>query len=385
MYLNRRNFLKFASLASFTSPLGLLASCSHQKFYNPDQDILLGGGKFIQNDKLRHVLAITNLQQQDSKLIDLDFLTHGIIIDPKDKQRLLAFEKNGANAVAVGLSPDAPIQKISTTPDKQFNGHAAYDKTGNTLFCTETYLKDGRGIISIREGKSFDVIDEFSSYGENPHECQLTNDGATIVVTNTGSAKAEKSPASISYIDMQSKKLIERVTLSNQQLNAGHIAIADDGSLIVASAAKESLEDTEIENTLGGVSMRTPQQAMLTMSQPEVVINQLTGEALSVIIDNKHRVAAITHPEANMVTFWSINKRELIKAMSVPQPRGITLSLDGNAFIISYDINTSVVKVKTKDLSADPDSILQPTYISGAHIYNWSKILRQIMPTNVYT
>jgi len=385
MSLNRRNFLKFACLASFASPLGLLASCSHQKFYNPDQDIVFGGGEFLQNDSLRHVLAITNLQQQDSKLIDLDFLAHGIIIDPKDKQRLLAFEKDGANAAAVNLATNTQTQKISSTEDKQFTGHAVFNKTGNTLFCTETYLKDGRGIISIRDGESFDILGEFSSYGENPHQCQLINDGATIVVTNAGSAKDNKSQASVTYIDLQSKKLIERVTLDNQQLNAGHIAIADNGSLVVASAAKKGLENAQTENSLGGVSIRTPQQSMLSMTQPEVVINKLTGEALSVIIDNKHQVAAITHPKANMVTFWSIDKRELIKAMSVPDPRGITLSLDGQSFIISYDINTSIVLINTKNLDADASSIFQPSYISGAHLYNWSHTLRQIMPRNVYT
>ncbi len=121
------------------------------------------------------------------------------------------------------------------------------------------------------------------------------------------------------------------------------------------------------------------------MSQPEVVINKMTGEALSVAIDNRHNIAAVTHPDGNMVTFWSVDKRELLKAMSVPKPRGVTLSLDEKSFIISYDINTSIVLVSTKDLVASTDSIMQPTYISGSHIYNWSKTLTEIMPTDIYT
>ncbi len=120
------------------------------------------------------------------------------------------------------------------------------------------------------------------------------------------------------------------------------------------------------------------------MTQPEVVINRMTGEALSIAIDDKQNIAAVTHPEANMVTFWSIDKRELIKAMSVPEPRGVTLSLDEKSFIISYDINTSVILVSMKSLEARTDSIMQPSYLSGEHIYNWSKILTEIMPKNVY-
>ena len=106
MTANRRNFLKLISLGSITPPLTFLSGCTHQKFYNPDQDILLGGGKFKQNDELRHVLAIVNLQQKEKQLVDLDFLANGIIIDPNDKKRLVMFEKIGPGAAEVNLYGD---------------------------------------------------------------------------------------------------------------------------------------------------------------------------------------------------------------------------------------------------------------------------------------
>jgi len=376
MSLDRRHFLKLASLGCLSSTLNLTA-CTHRRFYNPDQDILLGGGRFKQNDKLRHVLAVVNLQQKDNQLIDLDFLPHGIIVDPKNKKRLLTFAKNGAAAAEVDLDSLSMTSELSVSKNRLFNGHGAFDKSGDTLFCTETSINDHKGIINIRDAKNFKVLGEFSTYGDNPHQCQLTADGAILVVSNAG---ATDSPASVCYIDVQSQQLIERVTLSNPRLNAGHFEIADNGSLIVTSAP---LENTG-ENQAGGVSIRSGKQTMLSMSQPEVILDRMTGEALSIAIDNKQNIAAVTHPEANMVSFWSLDKRELIKALSVPQPRGVTLSLDEKAFIISYDINTSVILVRTKDLSARTDSILQPSYISGEHLYNWSKILTEIMPNNVY-
>lgn len=381
MSLNRRNFLKFVSLGCITPPLTTLAGCTHQKFYNPDQDIILGGGRFKQNDEIRHVLAVINLQQKENNLVDMDFLTHGIIVDPNDKKRLLVFEKNGPGAAEIDLDDHTVTTDIKTGKEKHFNGHGAFDSTGKTLFCTETYVDNHKGIIAIRDGSSFKVLDEFSSYGENPHECQLIDDGATLVVTNAGSESVDNSVPCVTYIDVQSQKLIECVTLTNQQLNTGHIGIAKNGSLIVASAPREGLEKTHT----GGVSIRSDNQPMLSMTSPEVVINQMTGEALSVAVDSKHNIAAVTHPDGNMVTFWSVDKRELIKAISVPEPRGVTLSLDEKSFIISYGINTSVVLVSTKNLTASTDSIMQPTYLSGSHIYNWSKTLTEIMPTNVYT
>lgn len=381
MSLSRRNFLKTISLGTLSTQVALLSACTHQKFYNPDQDILLGGGRFKKNGEIHHVLAIINLPQKSNEQVELSFLVHGIIIDPNDKKRLIAFEKEGANAAAIDLNSHTRTQKLNTTNERYFNGHGVFNKTGDTLFSTETNLETRKGIISIRDGKTFDSLDEFPSYGENPHDCQLTDDGATFIVTNAGNKDLKGAQACISYIDVQTQKLLERVTLSNQQLNAGHIGIAKDGSLIVTSAPKVGLEKTHP----GGVSIRSGQHAMLSMTQPEVVTNQLSGEALSVAIDEKHNTAAITHPDANMITFWSIDKRELKKAISVPNPRGVTLSLDGKSFIVSYDVNTSLVLINTKNLTAITDSIMQPTYISGSHIYNWSKTLKEIMPTNVYT
>ena len=381
MSLNRRNFLKFVSLGCFASPLTALTSCTHQKFYNPDQDIILGGGRFKQNDQLKHVLAIINLQQKDKNLVDMDFLAHGIIIDPNDKKRLIVFEKIGPGAAEINLNDHTVTNKIETSKEKYFYGHGAFNKSGDTLFCTETYLSNHKGIIAIRDASSFEVLGEFPTYGENPHECMLVNDGTTLVVTNAGSASVDSSAPSVTYIDVQSQKLMERVTLTNQQLNTGHIGIAEDGSLIVASAPRKGLEKTHT----GGVSIRSGNREMLSMTQPEIVINQMTGEALSVIVDDKHNIAAVTHPDGNMVTFWSVDKRELLKAMSVAKPRGVTLSRDEKSFIISYDVNTSIILVSTKDLVASTDSIMQPTYISGSHIYNWSKTLTEIMPTDVYT
>jgi hypothetical protein len=379
MSLNRRDFLKFISLTCTASAMPLTA-CTHRQFYNPDQDIVLGGGRFKQNGKLRNVLAVTNLLQRDSQLVDLDFLAHGIIIDPKNKKRLLAFERDGTAAAEIDLGSLSMTKKIAIGKDKIFGGHGAFAPSGDTLFCTETSLKSQKGSISIRDGNSFDILGEFPSYGESPHQCQLINDATTLVVSNTGSSNSENARPSIAYIDVQSQQLLKRITLDDQQLNAGHFDIAEDGSLVVASAPRAGSEKTQT----GGVSIRSGKQEMLTMTQPALVIEQMTGEALSIAIDDKHNVAAVTHPDANMVSFWSINKRTLVKAMSIPDPRGVTLSLNKKSFIISYDINTSIVRVRTKDLVARADSIIQPSYISGEHLYNWSKILTEIMPKNVY-
>ena len=138
MPLSRRQFLKTISLTTLSTQVATLSGCTHQKFYNPDQDILLGSGRFKKNGELRHVLAVVNLQQKSNEQVDLDFLAHGIIIDPNDKKRLVAFEKDGSRAVIVDLNDHTVSKKISSAEDKYFNGHGAFNKTGDILFSTET-------------------------------------------------------------------------------------------------------------------------------------------------------------------------------------------------------------------------------------------------------
>ena len=86
------------------------------------------------------------------------------------------------------------------------------------------------------------------------------------------------------------------------------------------------------------------------MSQPDVVIQRMTGEALSIAIDNKNQIAAISHPEANLLTFWSMKDKKIIKAFGFENPRGINQTLDKKNFVISYGNKPAIVKVSTEPL-----------------------------------
>lgn len=384
---NRRNFLKFISLGCIAAPLSSLSGCTHQKFYNPDQDIVLGAGRYTQNATLKHVLAIVNMQQNAKQQIAMDFLAHGILIDPKDKKRLVVFERFGTNAAEIDLNNHRVSKKISSSKQQNFCGHGVFNETGSTLYCTQISQQNNNGIIRMLDGRSLDAVGEFPSHGENPYHCKLVDNGATMVVLNIGSTDTKNSAPSITYIDIQSQQLKQTIPLSGQLLSSGSIKIANNGNLVVASSpidTSPSIDKNATKTPNSGVSIRINQQAITLMSQPEAVIQQMAGQALSIAIDNKRNIAAVTHPEGNMVTFWSLENVTLIKAMSVAQPRGITLSLDGRSFIVSYDRNSRLVQINSKDLTADTRSVIQPSYITGTHLYNWSRILTEIMPANVY-
>ena len=110
----------------------------------------------------------------------------------------------------------------------------------------------------------------------------------------------------------------------------------------------------------------------------------MLGEALGISIDSKNGVAAITHPDANLLTFWSLKNMQVIKAIGIENPRGITQTLDQKNFVISYGIKPAMAYISTKELTPLPETILQPTFASGEHLLNWSLSLREVMPTRIY-
>lgn len=371
----RRNFLKFATLVCTLPPLTTLSGCTHKKFFNPDDEILLGGGRFKQNDEIHHVLAVINLQQQETERVELEFMPHGILIDPRDKQRLISFEKNGVNAAEIDLANLRESSHFQSDDNTIFAGHGAFSPSGDLIYSSEIELSSRDGYISIRNSGDFKVIDRIPSFGHNPHQCKLNGDGKILVVANTGS---EKSPATLNYIDVENKALLDKVSLDEQSIDIAHFSLAKDGRLVIGSAPR-------VPDQVGAVSIGIDKHNITTMKEPGFILDKLFGEALSISIDEKHDVAAVTHPDANLVTFWALESQSLIKAISVPDPRGITLSIDGNHFIVSFGINTGSVLIDTNTLTADTSSIIQPTYTSGEHIINWSRTLREIMPKQVYS
>ena len=376
MPLNRRNFLKTVPASLIASSL---VSCTHKKFFNPDENILLAGGNFDDGNTRQNVLVIINLTQREKRLIETPFLPHGIYIDPDNKYRIMCFEKNGESACEIDLQTQRITRSLHAEKDQLFSGHASFSPDGKTIYCIEVNKENLHGSITIRNTATFGVTQHLPTLGLSPHDCQLTNDNI-LIGSNPGRSESGFHQPSLVSIDLDTGKLIERVKLTDKELNCGHFKVTQDNDLVIASAPNNA--DDNILS--GGVSIRKKNESISTMTEPELVIKRITGEALSIEINQQQSIAAITHPEANLLTFWSIKDKKIIKAFGIENPRGLSQTLDAKNFIVSYGKNPAMATISSKDLEPQADSILQPTLASGEHIINWSKTMREIMPTRIY-
>jgi len=105
----------------------------------------------------------------------------------------------------------------------------------------------------------------------------------------------------------------------------------------------------------------------------------MQGEALSVAVHEESGIAAVTHPDGGMLTFWSTTDRKLRKVLDLPHPRGVALTQDNRFFIVSYGGEASLLRVAVGGLQRVDESIVPNTLISGSHIYNWSRGLSEIL------
>jgi len=374
--IHRRSFLKLISASLITSNL---LACTHKKLFNPDENILFSGGSYQEDDLLQNALIIINLTQKEKRLIDTPFLPHHMSLDPNNKYRLLCFEKNGNNACEIDLQTQSVVQHLRIEHNRLFSGHAVFSHDGTKLLSIEYDAENHQGSICIRDSKTFEVIRTLPTLGLLPHDCSLTKDDI-LIVSNTGRDESGFHQPSLVYIDLDTEKLIERVKLDDEKLNCGHFTVTQNNDLVIASAPN----NTEDKSISGGVSIRQQNATVTTMTEPDMVIKRMTGEALGIELNQQYDVIAITHPDANLLTFWSLSEKKLIKAYGIENPRGICQTLDKLHFIISYGKNPAMAKVSTSDLMPQADSIVQPTLASGEHITNWSSLLREIMPKRVY-
>ncbi|PHV12965.1 DUF1513 domain-containing protein [Chitinimonas sp. BJB300] len=358
--LSRRHFLAQASvfLAAVASPPSVFAASDLV-------DVLLGGCRYKDIDKnvVKCSLVRVVPAQGDVQHASVDFFPHGLAFIGSIRKCVFAFEKIGPGAGLVDLEKMQLVESIPPVKGRLFYGHGACSMDGQLLYSTETAIT-GMGAIGVREINSLQYLGDFPTYGSHPHDCHLIENGDVLVVTNGGGDQASGQLASICYIDVQSQKLLERIEMTDERFNAGHLFPLAGRQSILLSAPRRNLN----EEHLGAVSIQRNNQALDVLSQPPDVVNNMFGEALSVLALPGADFFVATHPTPGMVTIWQLSSGKLLKRFDLPRTRGLALSRDQKGIWISHGVGAGLVQMKLADFSLG--SHMPATYITGSHLFS---------------
>jgi hypothetical protein len=336
-------------------------------------DLILGGGGFVDPGDLKtphFAFARVDVAARRVGLTATTFLPHGVAVDPLDATRVVAFEKIGPGAAELDLKSGRVTRGIRPAEGRWFYGHGAFSPDGKLLYSTETVNARESGVIGVRDARTLAYLGEFPTFGENPHDCHLVDDGKVMVVTNGGGALGTDMRPCVTYVEVPSQRLLEKLDLESERFNTGHLTLGGPQALVVVSAPRKGLTDQD----LGAVSLRRGKERLRTMTEPAAVAARMLGEALSVEIHEPTGIAAVTHPNGGMVTFWSLADTKLLKVLDLPRPRGLALTRDGRRFILSYAASAEVVLVDPESLEPVPGTRLAESFLTGSHLFNWNRL-----------
>jgi hypothetical protein len=307
-----------------------------------------------------------DLDTGEVRRIPIGFLGHGFTQDPKRPARAAIFEKKGPGGRIVDLDALDALETVAASPGCKFYGHGLFSSDGASIFVVEASLDDASGRITVRDGETLSILDELPTYGTSPHDCVLVDGGRLLAITNGGGALGTPDTGSVAFVDLSTGALVEKLPITNERINAGHLAIASDGALAVVSAPRAGLPE---ETTPGGVSIRPAGGALAWASEPADVVARMLGESLSVCIHEPTGVALVTNPRGNLVTFWSVRDRSLLGTLEVKSPRGVTTSADGSSFVLACGLDATLVLVSPETRSITPGRDYGKALLSGSHAY----------------
>jgi hypothetical protein len=335
--------------------------------------VLLGATRALaqRGAEERFTLDLLNLDAVEiaPTRIRLAFPGDGLAVHPGKPREAVVFEKRGAGGCAVNLEERRVIRSIEPMAGHAFYGHCAYSRTGDVLFVVETQLESREGAVSIRDSATFAVLGTLPTYGIAPHDCHLIEGGETLVVTNGGGPIDSPDVPSVTFVDVATRALLEKHELRVGHLNMGHVAVTEGREFAAVSAPREGLA---AKRSLGGVTLRRRGERPAPMNAPKAVTSRLVGESLSVAIRPASRTVVATHPDANLVTFWSLDGDRLVTTLELGQPRGVTLTLDERFFALSYGVDGRLLIIEAEQLRELTDRRLGAGILGGAHIYSWS-------------
>jgi hypothetical protein len=377
MTLDRREFLKLCGLAGGSASMSVwLSGCSN----TPAPAVtgakklghLLGAGQFVKDNQTLFTLSVLNLDdpQAQASLTELSFFAHGIVIDPSQPTRAALFQKKGPGACEVDLAQGKVTRTIKPEDGRDFYGHGAYSPDGKWLFSTEADpAKEGTGLIALRDAKTLSILEYFPSFGPSPHDCKMIDSGKTLVVANSGS-KGEKP--CVTYVDTASRKLIEKIPLTQEGLSATHLALTDAGDIAVVSAPL-NVDGVENKGTdgRGGIHLRQAGKKGEPLTPPQDLAEQrskMVGETLSVCIHEPSGVVAATNPKGDLVTFWNLKIGKFVSSLSITKPRGIALTLDQSMFVITCD-QPGLILISTASLEPIQNKGFGKVLVSGSHAW----------------
>jgi hypothetical protein len=300
-------------------------------------------------DAQHYSLSWINPNKETSQQILAGFRGHGLCQNPAQPEQVIMFSRRpGTQGIRMNTLTGKLDGSFQSAKGRHMHGHGCFSHDGKYLYCVESDFQSGKGLITVRDGQSLILINEFSSHGIGPHEIALMPDNETLVVANGGLLTHPDSgrkvlnynsmDSTLSYINRHNGTLISEHRLNDKRLGESkasirHLDVANDGTIAIAlQVQRKALKHNKL---MPLAAIHKPGQEITTLAAPETLMVKLDDYMGSVKIHNDTRTVAFTSPKGDLAMFWNIDDFSLQGFHSFHDVCGLAVSQDNKCFVLS--------------------------------------------------
>ena len=255
-------------------------------------------------------------------------------------------------------------------------GHAAYLDGGRTVIISERSPKQQArgglehlyGRLTIRDPQTLQIRESYSTYGVDPHDIRLIENGKYIVAANYGSIISPETgehtvprtvvEASITVIEVSSGRLVDKKRTSRGRTELRHLAAGSlDRIFAIQSTYGSAREDARQRgedgiayeadqttepglNYLGAATLKYDARTKILSKMGDRQASRLMRHGLSIRYDDRHDQVLASFPSSHQLMIFDGATGGLVKRLDtrtagLRYPCGITLLPDGSHYAVT--------------------------------------------------
>lgn len=280
-------------------------------------------------------------------VVPAGFRGHGSAVHPLHPELVvLCARRPGTSLLLVDLAAAAVVARVEAEAGTHFFGHGCFTPDGAWLYTTEADVAAGEGLVGVRDGRTLQLVEHLPSHGVGPHELRLLPDGETLVVANggiltrpeTGREKLnlDTMRSSLSYLDRRTGELLADHTLDEPKSSIRHLAVAQDGSVVVGVQAQREAMTGGTIVPLG--ARHRPGEPLEVLEGDEGVWRGFDDYVGSVAVNDRAGRLALTSPRGDRVGFWTLDSGRWEGSYEMRDVCGVTSTLGGRHFALSNSL-----------------------------------------------
>jgi hypothetical protein len=288
--------------------------------------------------------AVVAVDEAGEIAFDLDLAArgHGLAVRAGAAEAVCFGRRPGAYALVLDPSAGAVMTEVPAATSRHFSGHGLYMQDGDLLLTTEIDEEKHEGLIGIYDARAgYRRLGELPTFGIGPHDLALLPDGKTLAIANGGIDKRHDHVggrnladirSDLVYVDWQSGKLLERVTLEPKfsRLSIRHLALTAAGD--VTAALQDSADVPDLDWPLG--LLHSPGGAPRWLETPQGGWGRLRGYCGEASVDSSAGLIALSAPRGNCVGLWD-EGGAAVKTLDIHDGCGLSATGASGELIVS--------------------------------------------------